>query len=248
MEQVTASCVCGKTYTGYTHAQAEKRLQTHSRFCDAWKKAKESEAMNNEPQPTKEPEAIPTPNLNPHLTADERAIADRVMGDSDTSWHTITEGDMEDFSLQRDPMELPPPAKLRQEEEKYAFHWAQLEPRRIDQLTKLAEPPMRWSICNRMTAPWLEGYFNDALGCVVREDCILLMKPWHHHMRVKARKTEQNKAYELTSGLNRGKQKIAERDDLQTFDGPQYKIGKGDEVITDEAEMEMGEGEGDLVE
>jgi len=185
------------------------------------------------------------PNVNPNLTAEERQIVDRVES-QDTSWMTIKESDMEDFSLMADPMELPPPAKKAQDEKRYAFHWAALTPSRIDQLTKMANPPLRWAICTRTTFPELAPWINDAYGCVTRHDCALLFKPWSHHMKVKEAKDALNKAYEEGSGIKGGKNKIASRDgDVEVLSGKQYKIDGNDQVLADESTFD-GEDVGEM--
>ena len=146
---------------------------------------------------------------------------------------TITEADMEDFSLMSDPMALPPPARKAQEERRYAFHWAELKPSRIDPLTRRAVPPLRWAIATRTTFPELAPYVNDNYGCVTRHDCALLFKPWGHHARVIEEKHRLNKAYEEGSGLSGGKNKIASRDgDVEAMTGQKYRIGATDEVQT----------------
>jgi hypothetical protein len=187
-------------------------------------------------------------NMNPNLTAEERQIVDRV-SNQDTSWMTITEADMEDFSLMSDPMALPPPARKAQEERRYAFHWAELKPSRIDQLTRMAVPPLRWAIATRTTFPELAPYVNDNYGCVTRHDCALLFKPWGHHARVIEEKHRLNKAYEEGSGLSGGKNKIASRDgDVEVMTGPKYKISGTDQVLADEAAFDgRGDEMGELV-
>jgi hypothetical protein len=188
------------------------------------------------------------PDLSPNLTAEEKAIADRVSG-QDTDWFTINEGDMEDFSLMSDPMELPPPAKKAQHERKFAFHWADMNTKRIDQLTKLANPPQRWALCTRTTFPELAPWINDLMGCVTREGCVLLFKPWHHHALVMKAKDALNKAYEAGSGIQGRKNKIASRDgDVEVMSGREFKIGGSDQVLADESDFGSGgEGMGALV-
>jgi len=248
MEATACTCaVCGKTYTGDS---AEKQLRMHKLSAHERTKLKETEAMS---KPTtevkKESGTAEKPNLNPNLTAAERAIVERVIGqdESDLSWMTVTEGDMEDYSLQGDPMELPPPAKKAQYECRFAFHWAKLDAGRIDELTKQARPPYRWALCTRSTTPELAQWVNDAYGCVTRHDCALLMKPWHHHELVKRAKAELSKAHEDGTGIAGRKNQIAERDDdVEAYSGKKFGIGKGDEVLADESYMDGSEGNGEL--
>lgn len=227
--ETSASCeFCGQSYTG---DKAANQLRGHKMACPVRKK-QEKNIMAKTEAATKT--GNDQPNLNPNLTADERAIADRVAS-QDTSWMTITEGDMNDFSLMADPMELPPPAKKAQAEKRFAFHWAVLNPTRIDQLTKLSNPPQRWALCTRSTFPELAPYMNDVLGCVTKQDCALLFKPWHHHEMVKRAKADLNKAYEEGSGISGRKNKIASRDDdVEVVSGRKYKIDGSDQVMGDE--------------
>jgi hypothetical protein len=222
---------CGKQYTGDS---ARNQLRGHMMKCAVRMKEAKDE-MTNETKKAPEVEIESKPNLNPNLTAEERQIVDRV-ANQDTDWMTITEGDMEDFSLMADPMELPPPAKKAQQERRYAFHWAELKPARIDQITRMAVPPLRWAIATRTTYPELSPYVNDNYGCVTRHDCALVFKPWAHHAMVIEAKHKLNDAYEQGSGLKGAKNKITGRDgDVEVMSGPKYKIDGGDQVLADEA-------------
>lgn len=189
------------------------------------------------------------PEIKEALTPDEKQIAD-MAASQDTSWLTITEGDMEDFSLAENPMALPPPAQKAQDDRKYAFHWAEANHKRIHQLTKLANPPYRWVIVNRVTFPDIAPWVNDQVGCVTREGCILLAKPWHHHAVVIQRKRDAANLHEQGSGINKGKNRISERDDdVSVFTGKKFKIGAGDVVQTIQGENgQVYESPDDLVE
>ena len=236
-----ASCqYCGKLFTG---DKAQNQLRGHRMQCVRAKRTKLTEEgrMKNQPA-TNQPEPTEAGNISPTLTAEERAIADRV-ATQNTDWFTITEADMEDFSLMSDPMQLPPPAQQAQKERRYAFHWAELKPQRIDQMTKMAIPPNRWALCTRTTTPWLSDYINDAYGCVTKHDCALLFKPWAHHARVMEAKHALNKAYEEGSGIQGRKNKIESRDDdVRVHAGKEYKIGGSDQVLADESAFD-GSGE-----
>jgi hypothetical protein len=238
-----ATCqYCGKQYTGET---ARNQLRGHMMKCTRKNEAKDTMETKTKKAPGNGDDK---PNINPNLTAEERQIVDRVTN-QDTSWMTVTEADMEDFSLMADPMELPPPAKKAQQERKFAFHWADLKPARNDQLTRMAVPPLRWAIATRTTYPELAPYVNDNYGCVTRHDCALLFKPWAHHSRVIEEKARLNKAYEEGSGLKGGQNKIASRDgDVEAMTGPKYKIDGRDVVMADEAAFDgRGEEMGELV-
>ena len=244
MDEQTASCeLCGKTFSG---EKAATQLRGHMMRCPARKTERKKSMEALEPKTTKEPGKTEQPNINPNLTAEERQIVDRVAS-QDTSWMTITEADMEDFSLMADPMELPPPAKKAQNERRYAFHWAQLTPARIDQMTKMAAPPMRWALCTRTTFPEIAPWINDAYGCVTRHDCALMFKPWAHHAKVMEAKQALNKAYEDGSGIEGRKNKIASRDgDVSVMSGSKYKIDGRDQVLADESNF-GGEDYGEAV-
>jgi hypothetical protein len=232
--EVSASCeLCGKTYTG---EKATSQLRGHSIHCPGRMKGK---AMGQAAQTKTEAGTASEPALKPTtLTAEERAIAERV-AQQDIDWMTISEEDMEDFSLMSDPMELPGPAKKAQQERRYAFHWAQLTPQRIDQLTKMANPPLRWALCTRTTFPELAPWINDAYGCVTKADCALVFKPWAHHAKVMEAKASLNKAYEDGSGIEARKNAIASRDDdVKVYSGEKYKIDGSDQVLADEESFE----------
>lgn len=241
----TARCeLCGKTYTG---PKAANQLRGHTQIC-LYRTTKEKEAMPKEKtKQTGMNTETASPETQAALTPEEKQIAD-MAANQDTSWFTITENDMEDFSLADNPMALPPPAQKAQDERKYAFHWSDAIHKRLHQLCKLANPPYRWSIANRVTFPDLAPWVNDQMGCVTREGCVLLFKPWHHHAVVVKHKQDLANLHEAGSGLNKGKNRISERDDdVSVFVGKKYKIGSNDQVIADaenfehESESELGE-------
>jgi len=228
--------LCGKTYTG---DKAANQLRGHMMKCPRKKTEKTMTEKTQKQQPENETQK-PKPLS---LTPEERLIAE-LAESQDTSWHTITEGDMEDFSLSGDPMELPPPAKKAQQERKYAFFWAQATHARIHQLTRVAVPPFRWSLCTRTTYPELAKYVNDQLGCVSREDCVLMFKPWAHHAIVVERKHKASMIEAESRGIEGGKHKIDDRGDVEAYSGKKFKISGRDEVI---GEAEDFEDMGDLV-
>lgn len=232
MDDQKATCeICGKTYTG---PKAANQLRGHAMA--AHRTTKEQEPMAK-PEATKRQTGsdfaeTAESNVKDTLTPEEKQIADLAAA-QDTSWHTITESDMEDYSLADNPMALPPPAQKAQDDRKYAFHWAEASHKRIHQLARLANPPYRWSIVNRSTMPELAPWVNDQMGCVTREGCVLLFKPWHHHAVVMQRKHEAANLHEQGSGINKGKNRITERDDdVSVFTGKKFKIGAGDVVQT----------------
>jgi len=139
----------------------------------------------------KEPEAISEPIVKTELkaiTAEEQAIAARVSAENQ-DWRTLTEGDMEDYSLMKDPFELPPPAKEKQEKKEFFFRWITRNQQRLDEM-RSKQPPFRYWICNSTNTPFLKGYFDPILGCVSREDQMLVFKPWWMHIRERQYKDE----------------------------------------------------------
>jgi hypothetical protein len=117
-----------------------------------------------------------------NLTPEELAIAKRVAKEDD-SWQTITEGDMNDFSLQEDPYPLPPPAKKAEDEKRFEFRWIERKASRIDEMTGDQQPKhKRWWICNRTSTPFLAKYVDPIHGGVARYDQLLVFRPWSLHM------------------------------------------------------------------
>lgn len=117
--------------------------------------------------------------VQPPLTPDELAIFHRVASE-DKDWETIGEKSVVDFSLSRDPFELPPPAKQKVAEKKMAFRWITRNPARID--TVRNQPvPLRWWLCNSTNTPFLQKHIDPILGCVCILDQVLVFKPWWMH-------------------------------------------------------------------
>lgn len=111
------------------------------------------------------------------ITPEEQAIAARVMA-SNPEWQPLGEDSLVDFNFGRDMFELPPPAKKKQDNREFAFRWVKRTPERIDQLRNRPDP-FRWEICNRTNTPYLNRYVDPVTGGVVREDLILMYKPWY---------------------------------------------------------------------
>jgi hypothetical protein len=125
---------------------------------------------------TQEPvEQEPVEDVKP-ITAEEQAIAARVAGDLG-DWGDFGEDSVIDYNLGRDIFELPPPAKKKQDAREFAFRWIERTPKRLDQVRN-KPVPFRWWICNRTNTPFLDGHFDPVLGCVSREDQMLVFKPW----------------------------------------------------------------------
>lgn len=121
------------------------------------------------------PEETPAQEFKP-ITSEEQAIAARVAGDLG-DWGTFGEDSVLDYNLGRDIFELPAPAKKKQDNKEFAFRWITRTTERMDQVRN--KPiPFRWWICNRVNTPFLDGHFDPVLGCVSREDQMLVFKPW----------------------------------------------------------------------
>lgn len=138
------------------------------------------------------------------LMPEEQAIVNRVSGAVDKDWETIGEDSAIDFSLMLSPFRLPPAAQKEQDEKHYAFRWIERKPTRVDEMRN-KPVPFKWEICNRITTPFLKDFIDETLGCVCREDQILVYKPWWMHQR------EQDWKHQLADGKDRSG-RIAARD------------------------------------
>lgn len=177
------------------------------------------------PEKSPEMKADPTTEVQDFkpITAEEQAIAARVAADSTREWETIGEDSAIDYSLGRDMFELPEPARKAQQKKRYAFRWVTRTAARIDQIRNMAIP-MKWWICNSTNTPFLSEHLDPVLGCVVREDQILVFKPWWMHA----------KSRDMTAEVTREKGR-----DLTRLDGQR----KGDSGVSFVAgQRQMGEG------
>ncbi|MHC4791519.1 MAG: C2H2-type zinc finger protein [Planctomycetota bacterium] len=188
----------------------------------------------------KEPETKQETTKHLSLTSDQQAIAERV-AKQDTSWMTIREDELEDFSLINNPYDLMPEAAKEQNEKRFAFRWCTRTPQRIDELTRSVQPPLRWAICTRNTTPFLAQYVDDLLGCITQGDQVLLYKPWSHHELVKQAKAELAGIQDDTGRLA-GKKQQMEREDIKVMEGADYKITSSDEVVADEGVIDSNLG------
>lgn len=194
---------------------------------------KVSPNAGKETMPGQAPERKPA-SLKP-ITAEEQAIAARVAADSSTrEWETITEGSALDYSLGRDAFALPPPAKKAQEEKQYAFRWIARTQARIDEMRNKSVPE-KWFVCNRVNTPFLDGYFDPVLGGVIREDQILMVKPWWMHARHREMVMRLADGYGDITNKNREKRGSAEfAAGIRTEGAPlRQEIKSGDHLIAD---------------
>jgi len=110
------------------------------------------------------------------LTPDEQAIAARVSAETE-DWRTLTEGDMEIFSLGDDPFLPPPEAMAKEQARELKFRWVERNTRRLDQVRNM-RVPLKWWVCNSTNTPFLARHLDPVTGSVNREDQILVFKPW----------------------------------------------------------------------
>ena len=167
----------------------------------------------------KAPEKTPVqPEPLKAITPEEQAIAARVLGDSfDLS---TGEDSIVDYAFYgRDMMELPPPAKKMRDEKKYSFRWVERKPARMDQV-KNKPRPFRWWLCNSTNTPFLKKYLDPVLGGVIREDCILMFKPWEDY--------EAEKAYKrsLADALDQSGNMLSKHGEVVTDTGVGFLAGK----------------------
>lgn len=113
------------------------------------------------------------------MTPEEMAIAARVAAQSGNDWeHPVGEDSAIDYGrIGKDPFALPKPAQELKDRRKYAFRWITRKPERIDEIHNKPYP-FKWRICNRTTTPFLKDFVDPVLGCVCREDQVLVYKPW----------------------------------------------------------------------
>jgi hypothetical protein len=180
---------------------------------------------------------------SPALTPDERTIVDRVIS-QDTEWHkTITEDELNDFSLSADPYGLPDKAAKLQHERVYAFRWCERKPEIIDTYTKSAPLLKRWTLVTRTTLPALEGEVDGILGCVSCLDQCLLFRPWSFHARDQELKTQRAES-RLRAGSIEGKaEKIGSEEGIKAAIGDRAKINQSDIIMYDEAQSDAGAGD-----
>lgn len=182
------------------------------------------------------------------LTPEEKGIFERVSR-QDTDWFTLTEADLNDFSLSVNPLDLKdsyPEAWKLQVEKQYAFRWCERKPSRADELTRSISPPMRWAIVTRTTLPQMEQYVDPVLGCVAQLDQMLLFKPWSHHEMVIRAKRELADAK-----ANAGKMdSVASRrapDNVRVRSGEDQQIRSGDIVEYEDTSIDQSHDVEDLV-
>lgn len=173
-------------------------------------------------------------------TPEESAIHRRIAGEA-PDWGTITEEEMEDFSLMEDPLKLPIPAQERQDRGEYAFRWAERTPERIDQLRN-AVPPLRWWICNNTTTPFLKDLVDPVVGGVLCLDQILFVKPWRMHVLCQGAKNDLADNNDRSGNIET-KDGEEHSSGSEWLAGKKHKISSRDVVVVDEAQIDSMAGE-----
>lgn len=170
------------------------------------------------------------------LTPELQAIADRSDA-QEKVWETISEADLNDFSLMTNRLELSKTAASLQERKLYAFRWITGSVKRVDELAGRSVPrPLKWKIVNATTLPEMADEVDNDLRCVARLDQILVFKKWHDHEIVQQKKMERAEIGLNSGSLEGKKRKIEGRDDdVKVFTGPDHKIGSSDVVLADES-------------
>ena len=185
-----------------------------------------------------------------NLTPDETAIFQRVKNEADRGreWETITERDIDDFSLREDPMKLPEFAQKLKDAKVYAFRWVTKSKERLDEIRNL-KPPLKWWIVNASTVPESVDDLDPVLGCVSKLDQLLVFKPYwmfEAQQRIKRELADSKDG----SGDVHKKDGFVPADNIELRAGPDYKVTSKDEVMADEQDFIGGsepEGFDDLV-
>lgn len=140
----------------------------------------------------------------------------------DTTWQTIKEEEMVDYSLGGDPYELPKEAKAKVTAKEFAFRWIEDTPERLQEVTRI-EPPMRWWVCNSTNTPYLKKYLNPNTGALHCKDQILVFKPYWLAVKAKNVKSEVSE-----NQLN--SRKLDVRDGMVDNKGAEWKSGKNHKI------------------
>ncbi len=186
------------------------------------------------------------------ITPEEQAIAARVMAEG-SEWQELGEDSIVDFKFGKDIFELPEPAKKKVDSKEFAFRWIKRDPHRVDEM-RTRDVPYRWWICNSTNTPFLQKFLDPVLGCVCREDQMLMFKPWW--MRDAEWKIKRGLADALDDSgnlLNRDGQIIDPETGMEWRAGKRSMMGKemnlevrgGDVIMADEAVLDQRAGRRD---
>lgn len=150
------------------------------------------------------------------LTPEEMAIFQRIKNEAD-DWKTITEESVDDYSLMEDPFKLPDQVREFEVKKQFKFRWIERKSERLDEI-RSAKVPNKWWIVNVDTFPTLESLCDPILGCISRQDQMLVFKPWWMHEKRMQLLDELNAAQDRTGTL--------EGKDGETREGVQFIAGK----------------------
>ncbi len=181
-----------------------------------------------------------TNKTDTNLSPEQQAIKTRAEIQEKLVRPSIREDEMNDFSLMKNPLDLPEEAQKLQDRRIYAFRWCERTPDRIDFLTRSLGYPQKWAIVNRTNIPELAHLVDPMLGCIICLDQALLYKYWEDHVRVQKAKMELAEVG-LNSGSLAGKKRQIEQrdDDVEVHVGKDYQISGADEVVFDESVGEL---------
>jgi hypothetical protein len=136
-----------------------------------------------------------------NLTPEEKAIYGRVISESE-DWRTVSEEESVDYSLSRDPFEVPEPARKLEKNKEFKFRWVTRSSARLDEI-KNKVAPFKWWVVNLnqpvggVFKPWIDP--NN--GCVSREDQMLMFKPWAMFERERAYKDRLAETHDRSSRI-----------------------------------------------
>lgn len=176
---------------------------------------------------------------NTAITPDEQGILSRATA-SKPDWDLITEKSMHDFSLSEFAYDLPKEAKEKQNNKEFAYKWVKRDPSRIDSCLHAPPPRTLW-ICNLVNSPYLEKYIDSSVRCVVRDDLVLMKRPWKMHRIYQDAKMNLFKNKERSGLLEN--QDGKRTDKAKYMVGEEHKIGGRDEVFVPPSQNEDGIGE-----
>lgn len=186
---------------------------------------------------------------NQPMTPEELSITRRIMSEKET-FLDYGKDDVVDYSLMRDQFAIPEPALNKEKARELKFRWITRSPERLDQMRN-KPVPFRWWIANRTTAPFLEGFFDPVLGCISREDQMLVMKPWwmfekevNFKRGIADAKSVEGDIRSLDGQVRSG---VEFRAGVRTEEQPSLgavEVRGGDIIMADEGMMDIAAGDG----
>lgn len=188
----------------------------------------------------RKPKTIKQP-LN--LTPEEAAIFQRIKSEGQRrEWEEISEKDVHDYSLSRDPMMLPDFAKELRDTKQFAFRWITRSKERIDEVRSM-EIPFKWWLVTADSMPESEPELELGLGCVCKLDQMLVFKPYWMYEKEKRIEEARIEGSSAKGDIASKHGEPIDESGSEYLAGKQYKIGKADEVQFAEIEPELKEGE-----